>query len=140
MKLKEFQDKRFDNYAYQWQMRRLVEQPKKANASMVEEFYNKAPKQLKAPFTFRGVLVDISIDSISHYYGLMNVDKDGDKGMRAAELDPAKIQSLRRFLNVANEGEDVLASELNIHTALYLTWLKDNVIPRCKGSWFTLVR
>lgn len=31
-------------------MKKLVEQPRKANATLVEDFYNEAPEELDSPF------------------------------------------------------------------------------------------
>lgn len=65
-------------------MRRLVTQLKKANATMVKEFYNEALEELDTPFAFRGVSVDVYVENICDYYGSMNPDLQGNRGMRAA--------------------------------------------------------
>lgn len=65
-----------------------MEQPRKANATMVEEFYNEAPEDLSSSFIIWGVPVDISIDNIYDYYGLMIVVTEADRGMRASALNP----------------------------------------------------
>lgn len=44
---------------------------------------------------------------------------------------------MRRYPISTNDGEDVLASELDIAGALCLTLIRDNIMPRCKGSRFT---
>lgn len=43
--IKEFEDQRFENYLWAWCMKELVAQPKRANATLVEEFYNAAPEE-----------------------------------------------------------------------------------------------
>lgn len=81
-----------------------------------------------------GVSLDISIEIINEYYRLMKVDINGDRGIRAADLTSEEVQSMRKFLNPSNNGENVMASELDIPSAICLTWIRDNVMPRCKKA------
>lgn len=69
-----------------WDMRRLVAQLKKANATLVQELYSEALEELDTPFSFRGVSVNVSKDSIFDYYWLMNQDAQGDRGIEDSEI------------------------------------------------------
>lgn len=62
---------------------------------------------------------------------------DEDRGMRSAELTPENLKSMRKCPNLANGGDDVLPSEFDIASVLCLTLIRDNIMPRCKGSRFT---
>lgn len=44
--------------------------------------------------------------------------------MRYADLKTEEVQSLRIYPNLANDGDDVLASELDIESTLCLTLIK----------------
>lgn len=68
---------------------------------------------------------------------MMNSEVNGDRGMRAVDLTPEEIQSMRQYPNPSNDRDDVMSSELDVPSAICLTLLKDNVMPRCKGSRFT---
>lgn len=42
--------------------------------------------------------------------------------MRTAALSTDEVKNLKKFSNPANEGTDVLASEINIYVAIFLAW------------------
>lgn len=67
----------------------------------------------------------------------MDCPVDGDIGMRYAEFTPDEIRSMRKFPNPTNDGEDVLANELDIPSDICLTLVRDNIMLRCTGSRFT---
>lgn len=104
---------------------------------MVEKFYREAPEDLTTLFQFRGATIEISMDRINDYYGMMDNIIVWERGIRFAELTPEEIKSMRQYPNLANEGDDVLASELDVPSVIWLTLLRDNIMPRWKASWFT---
>lgn len=106
--MEEISDVNFREIVKKLEWHRLVAQSRQANRIVVEEFYEQPQGELaKTSFKFRGVEVEINSSRINEYFGAINLPGDEVRRMGTIVLTPVEIQSLRRFLNQTNEGEDV---------------------------------